>query len=166
MSTSTIDGIMRRDADRLAVRFERTYATDAEDLWDAVTRPERLGRWLMPVTGDLRVGGRYRLHVPDDERAGGEILRCEAPRELDVTWEFGDEVVSRLEVRVRPAGEAAVLLLDHSRLPQDQGAGYGAGWQTYLEALDAFLTGTRAAEWDARWSQLVPGYKQVLADLG
>lgn len=37
----------------------RTYDTDIEDLWDALTNPDRIPRWFMPVTGDLRLGGQY-----------------------------------------------------------------------------------------------------------
>ena len=44
-------------------------------MWDACTDPERIGRWFLPVSGDLRLGGRYQL----EGNAGGEILRCEPP---------------------------------------------------------------------------------------
>ena len=47
----------------------RTYPTDPEDLWDALTSAERIPRWFLPVTGDLRVGGRYQL----EGNAGGEV---------------------------------------------------------------------------------------------
>ena len=39
------------------VTIERTYPADVEDVWEAVTDPERIPRWFLPVTGDLRVGG-------------------------------------------------------------------------------------------------------------
>ena len=35
----------------------RTYATDVDDLWDALTDAERIPRWFLPVTGDLRPAG-------------------------------------------------------------------------------------------------------------
>ena len=63
----------------------RTYDTDADDLWDALTSPERIPRWFLPVEGDLKLGGRYQLKG----NAGGTITRCEPPQALDVTWEFG-----------------------------------------------------------------------------
>ena len=31
----------------------RSYDTTVDDLWDAITTPERLARWFMPVEGDL-----------------------------------------------------------------------------------------------------------------
>ena len=67
------------------VTIERTYPADVEDVWDAVTDPERIPRWFLPVTGDLRVGGTYQV----EGNAGGEIRACEAPRLLRLTWVMG-----------------------------------------------------------------------------
>src|SRR5215469_9209234 len=63
----------------------RRYDTEIDDLWDAVTNPERIPRWFLPISGDLKLGGRYQL----EGNAGGEITHCEPPRLLSVTWEFG-----------------------------------------------------------------------------
>lgn len=53
----------------------RTYDTTVEDLWDALTTPERLARWFLPVEGDLEPGGRYRL----EGNASRTIDRCRRP---------------------------------------------------------------------------------------
>ena len=60
MTDNDLLGALRADGSRAAVRFERTYATTCEDLWSAVTEPERLARWFAPVSGDLAVGGATR----------------------------------------------------------------------------------------------------------
>ena len=39
-----------------ALTAERTYGATATDVWDALTNPERLPRWFLPVEGDLRLG--------------------------------------------------------------------------------------------------------------
>lgn len=39
----------------------RTYAGEQDDLWEALTSPERLPRWFLPVSGDLREGGSYQV---------------------------------------------------------------------------------------------------------
>ncbi|MCW2528081.1 MAG: hypothetical protein JWM76_2941 [Pseudonocardiales bacterium] len=45
-----IIGSMRRiDQNRGAVRVEDVYDTDVEDLWTALTAPDRLGRWIAHV---------------------------------------------------------------------------------------------------------------------
>lgn len=71
-----------------AVVASRSYDTSASDLWDALTNAERIPRWFMPVEGDLRLGGRYQLKG----NAGGAVTRCDAPKHLSLTWEFGGDV--------------------------------------------------------------------------
>ena len=43
------------------VVVRRAFPAPIEDVWDACTTAERINRWLMPVTGDLRLGGKYQL---------------------------------------------------------------------------------------------------------
>ena len=63
----------------------RSYATDIDDAWDALTSSDRIPRWFLPISGELKLGGRYQL----EGNAGGNILECEPPRRLGMTWEFG-----------------------------------------------------------------------------
>ena len=39
----------------------RTYDAGIADVWDAMTNAERIPRWFLPISGDLRRGGRYQL---------------------------------------------------------------------------------------------------------
>jgi uncharacterized protein YndB with AHSA1/START domain len=86
----------------------RSYETTIDDLWDAITTPERIARWFLPVEGDLKLGGRYQLKG----NAGGAIIRCERPNALDVTWEFMGGM-SWVNVRLAPDGPKARLTLEH-----------------------------------------------------
>lgn len=90
------------------VEASRAYRTDARDLWDAITNPERIPRWFLPISGDLRLGGRYQL----EGNAGGVIRVCEPPHRLAVTWEFGGGI-SWLEVELAAEGEGTRLTLRH-----------------------------------------------------
>lgn len=105
-----------------AVIASRDFSTTPEDLWEALTSAERLPRWFLPLSGDLRPGGRYQLQG----NAGGEILVCEPPRRLKVTWEFGGQV-SWLEVRVGRHGSGSRLTLEHSMVVDDHWKKFGAG---------------------------------------
>jgi uncharacterized protein YndB with AHSA1/START domain len=69
----------------VTVTLERRYLAEVADVWQAITDPERLRRWFLPITGDLRPDGNFQLQG----NAGGDILTCEAPRHLQVT--FGSE---------------------------------------------------------------------------
>ena len=68
--------------DTVSVELARTYRAEAEDVWDALTNPERLPRWFYPVSGDLEVGGSFQF----EGNAGGEIRRCDRPTRIQVTF--------------------------------------------------------------------------------
>lgn len=117
----------------------RIYGTTAEDLWDAITSPERIPRWLTPISGDLREGGRYQL----EGNAGGVISRCEPPRHLSVTWEIGGGV-SWVEARISAKDAGAYLELQHTVTLDAHwerfGAGaVGVGWDLSLLGLALHL---------------------------
>jgi uncharacterized protein YndB with AHSA1/START domain len=138
----------------LMVVASRTYDTDIEDLWDAITSAERLPRWFLPVSGELRLGGRYQLKG----NAGGTITRCERPRELSVTWEFGGGM-SWVNVSLHEEGESTRLELQHVAHPDphwDQfGPGaVGVGWDLGLFGLARHIenpAANRPPEADEAW---------------
>ncbi len=110
----------------------RTYATNVEDLWDALTNVERIPRWFLPITGHLKMGGRYQL----EGNAGGEITRCDPPEALDVTWEYAENV-SWVTVRLEPDGGGTRLTLEHIMLKDEASEAHwkqfgpgatGVGW--------------------------------------
>jgi uncharacterized protein YndB with AHSA1/START domain len=131
-----------------AIRLRREYEAPIEDVWDALTNPERIGRWFLPISGDYRLGGRYRL----EGNAEGEIVACEKPNRLKVTWVYGeaasDADISELEVRLAPAGdEATVVELVHTAIVPDEmwdqyGPGaVGIGWDQGVLGLSLHLRG-------------------------
>ena len=102
----------------------RTYDTTIDDLWDALTSKERIPRWFLPISGDLRLGGRYQLQG----NAGGTITRCEPPRVVGMTWEYGGDV-SWVEVTLDPTADGrAHLRLEHvAHVPDARWDEYGPG---------------------------------------
>ncbi|TDD57821.1 hypothetical protein E1263_22060 [Kribbella antibiotica] len=127
------------------IELRRRYKAHIDEVWDALTSPERLPRWLKPVTGDLRIGGRFELG--GDEH--GEILQCEPPRLLKVSWLYGADAwpgTSEVEVRLTPGptGDTEFELI-HAAIVEEPlfpvygpGAG-GVGWDLALLALARLL---------------------------
>jgi uncharacterized protein YndB with AHSA1/START domain len=91
-----------------AVVAARVYDTDPDDLWDALTNAERLPRWFAPVSGDLRLGGRFQIQG----NAAGTVLRCDPGEALDITWEFAG-ATSWVTLRLRREGSGVRLTLEH-----------------------------------------------------
>ncbi|MBV9831887.1 MAG: SRPBCC family protein [Marmoricola sp.] len=112
---------------------ERRFAAAPEEVWSAITTPERIPRWLAPVSGDLRPGGRFQV----EGNAGGEVLACEEPTRLEVTWEYGGDT-SWVEVTLLEHDEGTLLRLEHAapvppQLWEEFGPGaVGIGWEMML----------------------------------
>jgi uncharacterized protein YndB with AHSA1/START domain len=126
-----------------AVVLARTYPTDLEDMWDACTNPERVPRWFLPVSGDLRVGGRFELKG----NASGTIERCDPPTGFRATWEFGG-AVSWIELRLTAVGaDRTRLELEHiAQVDDDTWARFGPGavgigWELGLTGLGRHVAG-------------------------
>ena len=91
MTDFTIDGVLRADVrgtGRHSVTFERTYPTVRDDLWQALTDPERVARWFAPISGELRPGGTVTAHF-DDGDATFEVTECIAPERVSFNWLHG-----------------------------------------------------------------------------
>ena len=118
----------------------RTYAADRPELWGAVTDPERLPRWFAPVTGDLRVGGRFQV----EGNAGGVVEHCEEPERFAVTWEYQADV-SWVSVTLTEAADGTLLELAHEAHVDPEfwerfGPGaVGVGWDLALLGLGLHL---------------------------
>ena len=122
-----------------AVIATRVYDTDTADLWDALTQPERLKRWFAPVTGELKLGGRYQV----EGNAGGTVLDCVPERSVALTWEFGGGV-SWVNLTLTPEGDGTRLELEHiapiSPHWDQYGPGaVGVGWDLSFLGLAAHL---------------------------
>lgn len=136
-----------------AVILTRTYDTDAADLWHALTSPERLPRWFLPVEGDLKLGGRYQLKG----NAGGTITDCEPPALLGLTWEMQGQV-SWVEVRLaRESATRTRFTLTHTAPLSDFWTQFGpgavgVGWELGLMGMALHLADPAAKFDEAAFS--------------
>ena len=126
---------------RPALRFERRLDHPVERVWRAVTQPDELERWFVaevpwtPVEEEVfEAGGET-----------GRITTLEPPRVIAWTWG-----VERYSFELTPDGDACLLVFTHVFNP-DLGPGWqhAAGWETYLNRLDAHLAGGFLSEEDA-----------------
>jgi uncharacterized protein YndB with AHSA1/START domain len=135
-----IDREVRTTDTSAIVLLRRTYDAAVDDVWDALTDPDRLKRWFLPISGELKVGGSFQL----EGNAGGEILTCERPRLIRTTFGGAESIV---ELRLTPAGdEQTVLELEHTVPIEMAGSGAGAlyvgpGWDGGFLALALHVAG-------------------------
>ena len=156
----------RLDDTRGAVRIEDVYATDIEDLWDACTQPERLGRWIASVSGDLVQHGEFTARFTSGWEGNGRVDVCERPHRLRLTtWEDeSPDLESTLEATLTAVDGGTRLIIEESGVPVSQLASYGAGWQVHAEDLAAHVAGRERDEDEARWVDMVPVYQELLVE--
>jgi hypothetical protein len=98
--------------------------------------------------------------------AGGEIIACEPPRRLRLTWIFGEPVeggLSEVEVRLSPGTEADggkttvfelehVAIIDSERWTTYGPGAVGVGWDLTLLGLGLHLAGESIGD-PATWEE-------------
>jgi uncharacterized protein YndB with AHSA1/START domain len=152
------------------VTIVRSYDADIDDVWDACTNPERIPRWFLPVSGELRLHGRYQL----EGNAGGVIERCDPPNGFAATWEYGGDI-SWIEVRL--AGESGsrtrfelehIARVDDERWAEFGPGAVGVGWDLGLMGLSLHLDSGEAVDPAevAAWSASDDGKRFVTLSSG
>jgi uncharacterized protein YndB with AHSA1/START domain len=124
LATREIRSGSREDKPTKIAVARRWYAAERPDVWDALTNAERIPRWFLPISGDLVVGGRYQF----EGNAGGVVESCQEPASLAVTWEYGGDQVSWLDVHLSEADGGTTLELVHeAHVDPDLWAQFGPG---------------------------------------
>ncbi len=138
------------------VRLTRFIKASPERVFDALTRPEDMTRWMGPepvscpdVKVDLREGGAYRLRMigPDNSEyiALGEYITVDRPSKLVFTWQWQDEEWKAMEDSqvtfiLRPVVGGTQLELLHERFPTPQSArNHAEGWGGSLDKLETLF---------------------------
>ncbi len=145
--------------------LQKRYAAPRPEVWHAVTTPERISRWLGPVSGELALGGRYQV----EGNAGGTVLACDEPERLEVTWEFGGDV-SWVLLTLADDGAGTRLVLEHSAEVDQEKYGefgpgaVGIGWEMAFGALTKLLADPAFAPGEPDWTD--PGYPAFVRESG
>jgi uncharacterized protein YndB with AHSA1/START domain len=123
------------------VEVSQVYDATVDEMWDACTNAERIPRWFLPVSGDLKEGGHYKL----EGNAEGTIERCDPPHGFDATWEFGGQL-TWIEVRFSAEGDARtrfalthIAHVDDGLWAQFGPGAVGIGWDLALIGLALHL---------------------------
>jgi uncharacterized protein YndB with AHSA1/START domain len=146
----TVASGSRDGADTKTVTVSQRYPVGLDELWSAVTDGERISRWLMPISGDLRLGGSYQL----EGNAGGTIEECLPRERIAVTREFGGEV-SWVVATLSGDGTESALRVEHvahvdAQRWEEYGPGaVGIGWDSMLLGLTLHLESGSGMDRDA-----------------
>jgi uncharacterized protein YndB with AHSA1/START domain len=174
-ASQRILGALRTADGAGVVRIEDRYDTDIEDLWSALTDPERLARWYGEVEGELHEGGQFRVYLqgPDID-AVGNVDVCEPPHRLLVRTRETEQSASKgggpsfeqaVEATLSADAGQTILTIEVRGLPLAKLASYGVGWQLHAETLAGYLAGRPGPDVGTRWGELTEFYEPMAAGI-
>ncbi len=154
-------GVVTRLADgRQRLEFRRSWPDPVEDVWAALTEPERLARWIGTYDGERAVGATGTFTMTHEEQPAGQpmtIVACDPPHRLTVRWE--DPEAWQVDLELSTEGGRTVL-----RFVQVFGADadvvdYALGWHWYLDTFGAEVEGTSGpGGWETFLAATGPAY--------
>jgi uncharacterized protein YndB with AHSA1/START domain len=131
-----------RQDGRVRARFGLTLENHLDEVWAALTVPDRIVDWLAPGEIDPRPGGAVKLNFVDSGIVIDSIISDFDPwRVLEFSWSGPGEPERPIRFELEPVGAAVGLVLTLS-VPSEEDAGRAAaGWAAHLEMLAAALAG-------------------------
>ncbi len=152
--------IAPEEGGRTRLEFRRTWPDDADDVWAALTEPERTARWIGRYEGERASGatGTFRMAFEGDappERL--TIVECADARRLVLDFPDNDDWRVELDLVAQRGGTTLIFVQRFA--DQAAVADVATGWHWYLDRLDAEISGRpQLADWDAFAAEIGPGY--------
>lgn len=156
------------------VVLTRRFRAPIDDVWAAVTEPERLARWIGTWTGDPASGSvSFRMLFEGEEEVEEEIYtidECTPPRRLVLTstmpLDENTPATWHLELDLAEHGGVTTLTFAQSLPDPTWAENIGPGWEYYLDRLVAAETGGDPAVIDFAdyYPALSAAYGRAFAD--
>jgi uncharacterized protein YndB with AHSA1/START domain len=134
-----------------AIVYTIYIAAAPEQVWKALTTAEFSRNYFsgFAIEAELRVGGAFIMRAPDgSEHISGEVIECEPPKRLTVTWNLNwPALVEKLgptlvTYEIEEAGDVVRLTMmqSHDRdISDDILSGGRTGWPAILSSLKSLL---------------------------
>jgi uncharacterized protein YndB with AHSA1/START domain len=164
MTIETSGTVRIEDDGTGTVRMDRVYPTGIDDLWDAVTVPERLARWLVVRLDGVPALGET-VHAAFTSQWDGSVRVdvCDRPERLLVTMTSDGETTETEVLLTAVDDDRTRLVIEERGFTADEVADHGAGWQVHVEDLGTALAGGEPEPWLPRWRALQPEYVASLS---
>jgi uncharacterized protein YndB with AHSA1/START domain len=146
--------------------MEDRFDTGIDDLWGALTNPDRLAHWYGDVEGELSQGGEFRVRITLAGERRGQVEACDPPRRLLLTMRDPDPQPGQpertvIEAQLIAEGTQTKLVWEERGMPVILLPAYGAGIQIHVEHLADYLNGHELRMVETRWNELLPAYEAL-----
>jgi uncharacterized protein YndB with AHSA1/START domain len=129
-----VDRTARTQSETLSFEFDLQHSP--EKVWRALTQPELLSEWLLPVIDlELEPGATFTLQAPPqpgwDGTVNCRLLELEEQRKLSYAWVVGD-IDTVVTFTLAPTSSGTRLSLAQSGFKPEQKHNFGGaryGWK-------------------------------------
>lgn len=149
------------------VVLPRTFRMPRDEVWKAVTEPERLERWIGTWSGDPAEGRvSFRMTAEGEDIPANDyvITGCRPTEHLGLE---ADAAGMHFELRLDLSEEDGVttLLFAQRMSDPEMASSVGPGWEYYLDRLVAAETGGDVADvkWDDYYPALADDYRALVS---
>ena len=155
--------VTTEDDGRQRLEYRRSWPDPIEDVWGALTEPDRLARWIGRYDGERGPGGTGTFVMTQEggDHAGSPttILECDPPRRLVVEWEQPESDNWRVALDLWTEGGRTWLSFVQVFPAGVDVVDMAMGWHWYLDKLDEVVSGRPGpADWDAFVADVGPAY--------
>lgn len=144
--------VSRLDDGRQRLQFRRSWPDSVDDVWAALTEPDRLARWIGSYEGERAVGATGTFTMTHEEEPAAQpmtIVACEPPRRLAVEWVQPDTDAWRVDLDLSTEGGRTVLRFVQVFEADADVTDFALGWHWYLEKFGAEVAGAPGpGNWD------------------
>lgn len=132
---TAVDTTARSQTDTITFEFDLPHPP--EKVWRALTDPELLAQWLLPLVGfELAPGAAFTFKTEPKPGWDGTVqcrmLEVEAHRTLRYSWVVGDFLDTVVTFTLAPSASGTRLVLTQSGFKPDQKQNFGGaryGWR-------------------------------------
>lgn len=135
---------------RADLELARHFKASIEDVWESITDPDSMSRWIGTFSGEPGPGKtvQFRMLFEQGDAVSDVLIEaCEPPRRLVVSAK-DDHGNWHLELLLRSEGDTTTLtFIQHLDDPKQAGD-VGPGWEYYLDMLVAARNGEPRPSFD------------------
>lgn len=131
-------GVLQESNGRFALKFERTFSQNTEEVFLAITNPSYFSKWYPFATGemDLKLGGNIAFDDGEGTTYSGMITELENP------YLFGfREVDDFIHISLHEENQGCRMIFIHTFNDDSWAVHTAAGWHRCLDVLVQIVKG-------------------------
>lgn len=136
-----------------AIHIERILSQPIERVWSALTNEKQIEIWMeYPTNLEAKIGGRIFVDFSPEDSLDGIVFELKKFEVIAYTWT--DSVI---RWKLEQQEDRVLLKFSHSAVEEEFLIGLTAGWECFIDNLEAYLNGNKFVD---RYEELTRLYRE------